>query len=280
MSGIIERSTSPPGNSAPAPAPAAGRRRIRREPARHRARGPLRNPLHRRRGAAQLAHDRVLAVRRRGSRLRRLGIGCSGICTTAAAHARDLTRGCRLVHGLARCGAAVPAAGFGLTARARGRSLGVRLASARRFCNGLTRHDLEDRLGIDRGLDGRGDRRRIRYLGEVAQQQHADGGDQRGGHKLIEQPRQKPGDKRMIAKTRASPCSSNRPITTKCSGPKRGAMWEICRRASGRSSLGINPDVRPGANYSAGFSEPVRPRVPGQQNLNQPGLTSRHSGVW
>ena len=93
------------------------------EPARHRARRPLRNPLNRRRGAAQLAHHRLSLVRCRGRRLRRLGDLHD---RQRRRHARDLTR-LRLVAALRGGGACWPATRLRLGDGARGGALGILL---------------------------------------------------------------------------------------------------------------------------------------------------------
>ena len=219
---------------------------LRGEPARHRAGGPLRNPLDRRRGASQLAHRPSVTVRCRRGRLRLFGHLHD---RQRRRHARDLTRR-RLGHGLARC------------ARCWRRRLRIGGACARprfwtasrpaRLPRRLTRHDLEDRFGVDRRLDRRG-RRRSGVLARLLNSSTPTRGDERGGHKLIEQPGQEPGGKR-IGQSRASPLSDAALAITptvrgrsgaQCGrfvgGPvRRAGAWTLTRRPPRERIIPLN----------------------------------------
>ena len=157
--------------------------------------GPLRNPRHRRRGAAELAHHRGVAARglaaavpefaRSTAAAAAAGLRPAAARSPACAAARGGGQRFRL-HGGARRD--------GLVALLLGRDLR------------LARRRLEDGLAVDRGSRRRSRRRRVGRLGEIAEQHDADDGDDRGGHKLGEQA-WRPMD---WCGTRASPSATGR----------------------------------------------------------------------
>ena len=117
-------------------------------------------------------------------------------------HARNLAR-LQARSRACAVAAVLTAAGFGLAACAEAALVAACSAGFLDGSRGMILKTASALIAVSTGAATGGVSGALR---EVAQQQHADGGDERGGHKLSEQPGQKPGGKRMVRNHEHPPC--------------------------------------------------------------------------